>query len=202
LQAVHEAAAAGFVQFVQPLGAFDDEQAAEGVPVRPEGREQFPERADGADDEGVVAGVFEGFFGTVGIDGCFETELLNHVFDGAGLFANAVAEGDTEIGANDGQDDAWDSAAGADVENFFPFAEVGGELQRIEQVAADEFFVVGVAGEVDLLVPVPEQAAVFIELLDVRRGEGEVVAGEGGGERVVGIGRRWRGWLARGFFAR
>ena len=70
-EVLHEAAAAGFVQLFRPFRAFHDEQPAEGVPMGLEGGEELPERADGADDEGVVTGVFEGFFRAVGIDGCF-----------------------------------------------------------------------------------------------------------------------------------
>src|SRR5262245_55960523 len=59
LQVVHLPAAASLVQLLGPFWSFDDEHAAERMPLRLECTEQLPQRPDGADQQGVEPRVFE-----------------------------------------------------------------------------------------------------------------------------------------------
>src|SRR5262245_59525861 len=57
LQVVHQSAATGFCELLGPFGALNHEHPAKRMPVGLEAGEQLPERADGANHQGVVARV-------------------------------------------------------------------------------------------------------------------------------------------------
>src|SRR6185295_9517219 len=75
-----------------------------------------------------------------------------------------------------------------------------GELDRVRQIAADEFLEIGVPREVDFLVPIPECAGVLFDERRLLRRQIDLVAGEGSGEGIRGF--RWLLSFCGGGFGR
>ena len=185
LQIVHQAAAAGFVQLFGPLRPLDDQQAAKRIPVRLEAGQQLPQRPNRPNHQGVVPRVFEQFLRPERKDRPREAEVVDHAFDRACFFPNTVAKRELQIGPHDGEHHPRHAAAGAHVEHFLALSQMGGELQRIDDIAADEFLVIGVPGQIELGVPVPEQTAVFVEQFKLLPGAGDGMTDKRSGQRVV-----------------
>ena len=114
-----------------------------------------------------------------------ETQLGDDRLDGLGLLGHRFAKLDRQIGPEDGQHHARHSAAGADVEHAVAGVEELFERLAVDDVAAGEFFVGGVPRQIELFVPIPEQPAVAVEVLDLVGGQVDLVPGQGGGQRVV-----------------
>ena len=89
----------------------------------------------------------------------------------------------TWILAEDGQDDAGHAPAGSYVQDLLALSQ-NGENAAIDEVAADEFFVIRVPRQVELLVPLPEQAAILVQPGDLRLGQDDFMAPKRGGQRV------------------
>ena len=157
--------------------------------------------ADGAGDDGVegfagadgsvFAGASEvgGDFGAVVEDGDVgEAQECGGAFEEGGFLAGGFEEGEVEVRHADGEGEAWEAAAAADVDDSGPFGEVrehGDEGDGVEDVAGPGEDGVLDGGEVHRLVDGEEEGEVGAEFGDV--GGVEFDADFGGfGDEVVG----------------
>lgn len=116
-------------------------------------------------------------------------------------FGNGVAERDVQVGANDPQNHAGDSAPRANVQDTVTRFEERFKGQRIDHVAADEFLEVRMSRQVELLVPIPQGGPIAVQLRNLIGRQMNVVAEQRGGEfEGVGIfdGMVSRSWVGRG----
>ena len=105
---------------------------------------------------------------------------------GLGLLAHRFRERHFQVVADDGQHDPRHAPAGPHVEHLLLRLQKLGERQAIDQIAGDELLVIGVPRQIDLRVPIPEQFAVPLEQSDLRGRQFDLMAGENGGEGLIG----------------
>lgn len=167
-----------FAAFIDPGGTFDEEEAFEGAPMGFEPVEDLSQACDGAKHEGVASPCLQDLLNVHGVDGDVELQLVDDIGYGAGLLTDGIAERDVQVGADDGEDDAGDTSAGADIEDLFAFAKVACNNETVDDVTADEAVVVGVPCEVDLGVPLPERLGVAVEEGDLVVRQFDLVSGQ------------------------
>ena len=115
-----------------------------------------------------------------------QPRLVDDCLRGFGFFGDRIAEHDFEIGAHDGQHRAGHAAAGADVEHPIAGVEKRLERQAVDNVARDEFFIVGMSRQVQLLVPTPQRATVAVQKLDLFIGQFNPMPRKRGAESIRG----------------
>lgn len=156
--------------------------------MRIEPVEDLPHRRDRAGDDDVERAQLQEVFDANGEDLGWERKLFDHRLEDFGLLADRLAEGDAEVGAADGEDDAGNAAAGTEIEDARSLRELVGEFEAIANVAADELVERGMAREIKLFVPTPEGRAVAVEEFDLSGFEFDAVRAEGGGKiGVIGL---------------
>ena len=139
--------------------------------------EQLDQRRHRADDEGVEAillappadELLRGPF----MDGDRQPRLGHDRPHRLRLLRHAVGEFDAEIGAEDRQEHARHAPAGADIEDPLAGGKMAGDGDRIGDIARHEPLDIGVAGEVEPFVPVPEAGRVCGHAFLDSRGERE-----------------------------
>ena len=115
-----------------------------------------------------------------------QAQFLHDVGHRSGLLADRLAERNLQIVPQNGQHHSRNPPAGADVQHGLARAEKTGEGLAVDQVPADELLEIGMPGEVDLAVPIPQQPAILIEPGDLPLRKFDVVSLQGGGQIVVG----------------
>ena len=90
-----------------------------------------------------------------------------------------------EIGPQNRQHDARHAAAGPDIQHRFARFQKSLQPLAIDDIAGDEFFVVGMPGQIEPRVPIPKPLAVVVQQRDLIVGKFDAVPGKRGG-RIVG----------------
>ncbi len=129
--------------------------------------------------EGIERGDFEHFFGAIGENFDWQAEFADNCVDGPRFFLRRFAQVHGEIGPQNCENDAWNAAAGADVENPLALFQQLAEFVSIDDIAADEFFQRRMPREIHPFVPQPEEPPVAIEQLDLLGGRRDLLCGEG-----------------------
>ena len=182
--------------FIDPTRSFDGKESSDLVPFVFEPTAESDQRAHAACDDRVetILGQHEG--AADGKDAGVEPEFLDDVFGDLSFFRDAIAQGDIEVWAEDGQKDPWNAAPGTEIEDFFVGLKEFANLVAIEQIALDEEFRSGVSREIDFGVPVPGHLAVHREFSPgwiVDRLDPQIpsqtleIIGRRGGRRLMGF---------------
>ena len=128
-----------------------------------------------------------------------QAKRADDILDGSGLLAYRFGQSDVQVWSHDLQHEAGNTAACAHVEHALPLGDDLGEFQRVDQVASDELFVVGVPRQVQLRVPVPQQPTVPINAGDLLLRQLDIVV-EGRSQGVIR--KRRYGFVGHGQGAR
>ena len=134
---------------------------------------EFPEGGDGPGHGEVEFAVLYLLGAAVAGSDVGEAGSLAYGFDDFDLFADAIDEMKAGVGKEDGQWDAGEAAAGADVDDVRTWfdGEGGGDGQGVQDMFGVEAIDVFAGDDVDLCVPVFIQLAKCGQLLDLDRGE-------------------------------
>jgi len=123
------------------------------------------------------------FFGAGAVDFGGEMQRADGFAKEGGFFVLGFCEGYFDFGAHEGDGDAWESGAGAEVEQGVNSRwEAGGAEDGLEEMAAEDSLFVADGGEVGSGVPFLEEGQIGGELFALRGGQGWVVRC---GEEVV-----------------
>lgn len=142
---------------------------------------ELRELGDGAGDDEVHLAV-NFFDAAVEGDGVGEAEAFDAVLHDFDFLADRVDEEEAGFGEGNGEGDAGETAAGADVDDGGVRLEGHdlGDGEGVENVALGEVFDVGARNEVYLAVPLCDELGVLGELCDLLRGEFGQVFGDDG----------------------
>jgi len=181
--------AVAFCDFVGGLGAFHGEAVAADAGEGEGVFEGDGEGGDGAAEDEVVGvavvGVAAGGFGALSQDGrVTEVEGRDGCLEEGGALLVGFDEGVRGLRTGDGEDEAGEAAAGADVGDGLAGGDVADQEagEGVEEVLDGNFGGVGDGGEAGFGLPVEEKGVVGGEGLEVLGREVQAEVGGAGGE--------------------
>ena len=104
--------------------------------------------------------------------------------DRPSFLGHRIAQRHVEIGPQNRQHDPRHAAAGADIEHRFARLQKSLQPLAIDDIAGDEFFVVGMPGQIEPRIPIPKPLAIVVQQRNLVVGEFDAVPGKRGGQIV------------------